>query len=270
VSGALFLFLVLLALLMFRDNLTPPESYQLRDIHNQYIRTYNEEVFDRLFEVFPGFAFLLGLLALPLFLRDRGNYRFSLVLLTVFLTHAYFLSDARNSPQLYWSLRRYLVLVALITLACAVFLRRLDRIAALLFGLVFALTATNQFYNSRQIPDYRGLDKSVSHIARTLSGKKPAVILFDEETKYLVSSVVAYGGFDILPLEEVPVGTNLEAVLGDRSVYLVASAEDEEKSPSVRRFRLEYEKMGENYDRLPEAGTRTQRLFFVKYEATLR
>ena len=267
----LLLFLIGLSLLMFRDNIIPLEYYQMRDMHNQYIRTYNEVNFDRLFNVFPAFTLLLGMFSLYLFPKEENKLRFSLVLLCVLVPYLYFLVDVSNSPQLYWAVRRYYVLLGIILIGFTKFLSKLDGTASILISLVFLLLSGNQFYNSNQIPDYRGLDTSVETFTDDIPNELTNIIIYDEDINRQISPIVVFSGYDIFPYTKLHKNQNRNTILNSEKYYLILLDDTTCRDyPSAKLSQISYEKVGENYDRLPDVFYKSYTLCSINYVDILK
>ena len=243
-------------LLMFRDNIISPANYEYAEIHGQFIRTYVEEILDLLFQVFPSFILVTGLLGLVYFICEKKIcFTASVFMLGISIVYLYFLLAAGNSPQLYWMLRRYYnVVLPMAFVAFVLLISSLQKKTVLLISIVGFLASANMFFNSRQVPDYRGLDQSVVQADSVLEKEDIRIVFYDEKLRYEVSSIMAFNSAEFIPVDvenESKIG-DIENWIEKNGITNIAWILDEKYTDESDELKLTYQKMGEEYGAIPK------------------
>lgn len=243
---------VVLALLAFRNNVTT--NYEMAEIHEQYIRTYAEDVMDMLFMVFPSIIILGGLLGLFKLQRDESiDFVPGVFLLGITVAYSYFFISFGNSPQMYWGLRRYYnILLPMLFISFVFLMNETETRVRLIISAVCLIISANMFFDSGQIVDYKGLDTSTIAISDDLTNSGYKCVLYDTELRYIISSVFSYSNAEFIPVDY----DNIKDVIsfidnkgyGDDVVYMTALDLDN----PIKEYEISYKKLGEEYNQVPD------------------
>lgn len=240
--------------LMFYDNVVPKDNYTMAQIHGRMLRTYEEEILDLIFLVFPSIIFTLGLVGLYKFIdKERINFVTSVFVLGVGIVYLYLLFGGANSPQLYWLLRRYYNNVVPITMLafCCLF-NNLQKNQEYLLAVVCVALSANLYLNSGQIADYDGLDKSVIKVEEAIKNQGYEVVYYPMTIKNLISPLFSYSDLDFVPLtfDEYLVLKENKDNFDLRNSLLLTGADG--ITDSAQMYEISYRKLGENYGEVPK------------------
>jgi hypothetical protein len=242
---------------MFRDDWTPIDAVEKQIIHGRLLRTFNEENFERLFLVFPPFAVIAGFLFIPYMIQKKNWSLASVILfLGMFIPFSIYLYSIKNSPQLYWALRRYqYILLPAITLSFIYFLNDIPAQMRRLTCSVIFLILVNQQLGARQIEsEMKYLDQAAKRFTERFDESHNYLLVFDKKLKYIASTFFSYGHYEPLLIEQ---RETLSDILdqSDRNIlYLTAEANQSDIPPASHSetFNYSYRRMGENYHQLPQ------------------
>lgn len=249
-KGVLIVLGIGISLLMFYDNVLRSSNYDMQIIHEQYIMTYKEFIWDLLFEVFPSIVLIGGILNYSNFINKKKisflASGFLIVSLTIYL---YLFWGAGNSPQLYWMLRRYYnVIIPVLFLAFVLILDEMNKKTGIILSGVVFLLSCNLFANSKQVPDYYGLDKSVGVMAEALE-ETYDLIMYDEDIRYEISSLLSYADIEIIPVDSSEIEMVLNSEMAENIRIGYVSNMNFMETSDV--YQVQYYKMGETYGEVP-------------------
>lgn len=254
VKGIVLFAGILCTLLMFYDNVTGIENYKMGLIHDQFLRTYQEEVLDLLFLAFPSIIIVGGLLGLYMFIdKEKLEFTTGVFLTGVSVLYLFLLFGGANSPMLYWFLRRYYnnVLPMALLAFCLLF-GSLKGMQALALSVVCFMLSFNMFLNSGQTTDYEGLDKAVIAAENDLRDNGYKTIYYDAAINIEISPLFSYSAFDFVPLtfdELMTLRKRKDDFLIEDSVIFTRDFLDKKSDFS---YELSFKKQGENYGELPK------------------
>lgn len=257
VINTLALVCIAIPLLMFWDNSVSSSAHQTANIHGRILRTFNELNFDRLFLAFPPLVLVLGFFNLAFSINHKKFGDISIwIILPVLTISSIYLVDIKNSPQLYWALRRYVpTLIPIIFLSYVFFVERVDiKLSRYLVGAIFLLTLNTTLATNQKKGEMRGLDKTVSYFTKMFDESRDYVVAYDKKLKYPVSSLISHSKFQALPVES----DSIEKIIKntDKSMLYISTERLEDKIREqyfreVKSFPIEYTRKGENYTSLP-------------------
>ena len=242
---------VVLALLAFRDNVVT--NYEMAEIHEQYIRTYVEDVMDMLFMVFPSIIIVGGLLGLFKLQRDKNiDFVPGVFLLGITVAYSYFFISFGNSPQMYWGLRRYYnILLPVLFISFVLLVNEAETRVRAVIAVSCLIISANMFFDSEQIVDYKGLDTSVIAVSDDLTNSDYKCVLYDTELRYIISSVLSYSDIEFIPVNISDVQDVLQFIRDkgyeDEVVYMT----DLKLDTSIKEYSISYKKLGEEYNQVP-------------------
>lgn len=241
----------ILALMSFRDNVVT--NYQMADIHGYYIRTYAEDVMDMLFMVFPSIIIVGGLLGLFKIQRDEKiDFVPGVFLLGITVAYSYFFISFGNSPQMYWGLRRYYnILLPVLFISFVVLVSEAETRVKTVIAVSCLIISANMFFDSEQIADYKGLDKSAIKVSDDFTDSNYKLVLYDEGLRYIISSVLSFSDIEFIPVASGDISDITEFVrdkgYDDNAVYITGLELDN----PVKEYSISYKKLGEEYNQVP-------------------
>ena len=240
-----------LSVLAFWDNNV--SEYQMDEIHEVYMRTYVEDVFDMLFMVFPSFIIVAGILGLYKIQRNEEiDFIPNAFLVGIFAAYSYFFISFGNSPQLYWGLRRYYnVLLPVLFLSFVLLIKDMDEHVKLVISVACLVISANMFFDSEQIPDYKKLDISAQDFQVKLDTQNIEYVFYEEDLKYNISSAMSYCRQEFIPVSMADI-ENVSKWLKEKGKenYIFLSQNDYGNSNDI--YNISYKKMGENYGSVPQ------------------
>lgn len=241
---------VVLALLAFRDNVTT--NYQMADIHEQYIRTYAEDVMDMLFMVFPSVFIVGGLLGLFKIQRSENiDFVPGVFILGIMVAYSYFFISFGNSPQLYWGLRRYFnILMPVLFISFVLLTNEIESKVRLIIAVMCLIISANMFFDSEQTVDYQGLDKSVIDISDDLYNAGVECVLYDENLRYILSSVASYSDIEFIPVNVKDID-NVSQWFDNKGYENTLYMTDLQMDNIYKEYNISYKKQGEEYNNVP-------------------
>lgn len=240
----------IIILLLFRNNLISDSMFETSIVHGNLMRTYNEEIMDRFFLVFPAFVIILGVINLPyLFREKRFNVNAKIYLMGLFLPYCYYLYKSGNSPQLYWNMRRYIYIILPVFFMSFVYLlAKLEKKVAILLITVAVILTVNLQVESNQQIEFKGLDKSVKNFERQYV-EENTVFLYDREISYDISSIISYVKSEFIPIDNPNLISRIDEVLEANKVYYISRDQIDDEAEKIS---IKYTRMGENYEELPK------------------
>lgn len=252
VKKVVFLVGVLLALLMYLDNTVSDNNYSYALIHGQYLRTYSESIMDLLFLVFPNIVIICGFLSMYKFLDRKYNLALTLFLGGSVLAYSYLFFGASNSPQLYWMLRRYMnVLLPGMLLGFVVLLQNMEKRSGQIISLACGLLSANLFFNSNQIVNYEGLDKSVMEVEQQLREVGYNTVFYTSEVKTQISSLFSYSNLEFIPVSDDHKTAFFDYINEKDTERAILITEQDTSLDNWEEYELNYVTLGENYGRIP-------------------
>ena len=251
-------------LLMYRDNIVAPENYQTAIIHERNLMTYAEHIWDLLFLVFPSVILLIGILCIYQFIHKKGiPLLASVFLLGSIGVYLYFFLAAGNSPQLYWMLRRYYnIILPVAFLSFVIFVEGMSKKTGLIISTACFMLSLNLFLNSGQIPNYKGMDKSVEAMDQALSERNVSRIFYDEDIRYEISSLLSYSDAEFIPIPSAAKDEFAAWAQGqdmEGAVWIT----NEDYGSEREEYGFEFSRMGENYGEVPKDVYHEAYRFFV-------
>lgn len=255
---------VFFTLFMFRDNIVSSDEYQMSIIHGRNMMTYVEHIWDLLFLVFPSIILVIGVLCIYQFIHNKEiSFLASVFMLGSMGVYLYFFLTSGNSPQLYWMLRRYYnIILPMAFLSFVIFVDGTSKKIGIVISGACLMLSCNLFFNSNQIPDYRGMDSSVVAAAQDLEQQNVKRVFYDEEIRYEISSLLSYSDAEFIPITEQ-----------DKQKFLLW-AEEEDLKDAVwisskdygtenTSYKIEFTKMGESYGEVPQETYEKEYLVYV-------
>ena len=252
---SLLIIFTLFALLCLRNDFVDLfGEHQLKSIHGNIMRTYNEENLDRIFMVFPAHIFIIGICYLAFILKKQSvSLYFKVVLFSLMLPNLIFLYEIHNSPMLYWAIRRYIpIVLPVVFLGFIFFLKDLNYQTRIILVFSSLLIMTNIFFEARQRRDYKGLDLSVRNFTKVYHEDDNYLFIYHKDLRYLISSFMSYGKYDFLPINsvsEMPLILPNIPKIKKRKIMFVSK----DLLPIEHQtYSIDYQKVGENYQTLPK------------------
>ena len=247
---ALLIVLLAASLLIFRDDVST--TYELKHMHGRIMRTYNETNMEKIFLIMPAFIVIFGLLNIPFIVKNTKNSEWVIIFTILFFGFLYYLFDISNSPQMYWSIRRYIyVFLPIVFISFVFFVSRQESYSRFAFALVSFLLVVNQTLAVKPKPEMKGLDKSVEKFVVEYPSGKYDLILYDKKLKYQISSILSYGKYQFIPVSSSNQAELIRDHFGSKRVILYIKKENT-KSKDIK-FTVEYTRVGENYNKVPVA-----------------
>lgn len=265
--GILTPLMLALIFLSFRDNLDLP--FQLNYSHGAWQRTYNELNMEKLFLILPEFIVIGGFISLPIIIYKKiVNKNQILFLLPLFLFCSYFLYHIHNSPQLYWSIRRYLYVIIPVLYISFLYLTSIIKpFTRRIVFFMMSIMVINQSLNAKIFPEMQGLDKTAQAFLEQLPDSPNTLILYHRFLKYPISSVVSLGKFDFAPvydLDDVQIIKEYYKQKNEEKDIVYISYKIEERIVGkMEDVKIEYTRVGENYLELPTSIQNVNHRFFV-------
>lgn len=243
---------------MFYNNVVSVENYHVGLIHGKKLRTYQEEILDLLFLVFPSIVLSLGLAGMYKFIdRERIHFTTSIFILGVGIAYLYLLFGSSNSPQLYWMLRRYYnnILPVSVIAFCCLF-RDLKKEPCYLLASVCMALSVNMYLDSGQIVDYKGLDQSVSKLEQEIKAQGYDTVYYLQQNIQAISPLFAYSDLEFVPVspqELREIKKNKGQFDFTDALFLVSDHfKNKTMDENYWRSELDYLKLGENYGEVPK------------------
>ncbi len=246
---------IFLLCFMFRDNVGYYTGYEMANIHNQYLMTYEEFILDLLFLVFPSILIVGGVFGLYEFFGDtQRNKMVNIFIILTITVYLYFLVRAGNSPQLYWFLRRHMyVVLPIATISFVVFVSKYEKKINWLIATYTLFMGVNLFLNSHVGSDYQNLNFDTDKIVKEWEENDIEVVFYDDSLRYIASPLMVYSDKEVIPvnidyMDEVYnylMSNNL-----DLDKYRIILPDD--KGDSTQRI-LCYEKQYEAYGKVPDS-----------------
>lgn len=239
-----------LIILSFRSSFVRDGNFEQVFMDGAMRQSYNEEIFNRFFMVFPSFIIILGVLSLPkFFLNKVFSTNSKIYVMAVFIPYCYYLYQSGNSPQLYFNMRRYIyIILPVIFLAFTYLMAKMDKKIAKLLVLGAAILMLHAQLESKQIIEFKGLDKSTQAFEKKYC-TEDAIFLYDSELRYDFSSVVSYIKNECIQVDDLSLLKSIGETLKSKKIYYVS------KDPINKvgeKFTVSYRRMGENFDDLPK------------------
>lgn len=239
-----------LIILSFRSSFVRGGNFEQVMMDGVMQRSYNEEIFNRFFMVFPSFIIILGMLNLPKFFLNKSfSTNSKMYIMMVFIPYCYYLYQSGNSPQLYFNMRRYIyILLPIIFLAFTYLMEKMNKKMACLLVSVAAILMIHIQLGSKQIVEFNGLDKSAESFEKKYCAED-AVFLYDSELRYDFSSEISYIKNECIPIDDLSLLKSINETLGNKKIYYIS------KNPKIEneeKFVVSYKRMGENFDDLPK------------------
>ena len=249
----------LISLLMFRDDLTPLEYLKTGSARGNIIRIYDEEIFDRLFLVFPSFILIIGLIYFPFLTKPtKLNTPTKLLLFGMFIIYLTFFLKARNSPQMYWVFRRYIhVIIPLLLLSFGFFAHQLNKVPRIIILIVGCLLTINMTSKINLQPEMKGLDKTVIAFTQKYKENQNYLLLYHDDLRYWISSILSYGKYDFFPVRTPKFLADIIAkAVSNKILYLfpfpTGASPQLCDTNKIDNFTISYERQGEDYESLPK------------------
>ncbi len=237
-------------ILSFRSSFVRNGNFEQVFMDGAIRQSYNEEIFNRFFMVFPSFIIIFGIINLPKFLlHEEFNEKSKIFLMGIFIPYCYYLYKSGNSPQLYFNMRRYVyILLPIIFFSFAYFISKMDKKVANLIVLGAAILMLHTQLDSKQIIEFKGLDKSVQSFEDKYCTDE-AVFLYNSDLRYDFSSIISYMKNDAIPVDDLSMLKLINQSLNGKTIYYVSRNSMNSQS---EKFDVSYTRMGENFDDLPK------------------
>ncbi len=240
---------------IFRNDIAGFIGYEIKLIHGRNIRSYNEDILDRLLMTLPGFLVVVGILNMGNVINNKKvNAPLFLFVLLNFFIFSYYLFDMKNSPQLYWAIRRYLyVIIPLLFISFAFFLEDMKYKMRFVTVLSFFALSLNITFASNQITsEMAGLDESAARFEELYPRSDFKYILYQDKMRYAISPLISYSGFIPIPIGKIDELALASEVLSEPFIFVT----DQEVNalPGCifsSNEKIQYRRTGESYDRLP-------------------
>lgn len=244
----LFIFFLLLLLFMFRDNFTVVN--QMAYIHGREMRTYNETNMEKIFLIIPNFIVVIGMLYLPFLVKNAGFKKDSfIVIIPIFIAFCYYIYNISNSPQMYWSVRRYLyVLLPTFYISYVLFISKQKKLYQNIMLVMTILLILNQNFKSKVVPEMKGLDKSAKNFIHKYPSNKYDLILYDKNLRYIISPIISYGKYQFIPIAKMKKVFEISKFFPNKNILYLTS----NNLNNNNRFTIKYSRVGENYLNLPK------------------
>lgn len=246
---------ILITLMMFRDSFTSEEKWGRFTEFGLNIRSYEELIMDHLFLVFPGFVLIIGLVGAYKLIKSNMNFMAGIYLIGLVVIYSYFVYKSGNAPQMYFLLRRYYnVFIPGLLILFAIVMNELSEKTKVLIAFCAFIMSANLLGNSMQQVEYATLEQSVRHFVYTYDEDEISTIFYNHNDKYDISPIVAYGNYDVVPLQDL---AELDSVINNNKYYdanssLYISTEPLAGVNEYQNINLNYYRMGENYEELPK------------------
>lgn len=247
---ALILLTIIIIIISFRSSFVRDGNFEQVFMDGAIRQSYNEEIFNRFFMVFPSFMIILGVVNLPKFLISEDfNKNSQIFLMGIFIPYCYYLYKSGNSPQLYFNMRRYVyILLPVILLSFKYSISKMNKKTANSLVLVSIILMMHTQLESKQIIEFKGLDKSVQLFEEKYC-TDDAVFLYDSDLRYDFSSVISYIKNEAIPVDDLSVLNRINESLIGKQLYYVSK---DPINSDAEEFDISYIRMGENFDDLPK------------------
>ncbi len=244
--------------LIFYNNAVSAEEYRLELIHGKMLRTYQEEILDLLFLVFPSIVLSLGLVGMyKLIDKEKIHFTTSVFIVGAGIVYLYLLFGSSNSPQLYWMLRRYYnnILPICVLAFCCLF-RSLKKEPYYLLAAVCMALSLNMYLDSGQIVDFKGLDQSTAKLEQEIKAQGYHTVYFLQRDMRAISPLFTYSDLEFVPVHPQELiyfkqekdqfdFTNALFLVSD--LFVNKTIEDH-----FWQMELSYLKLGETYGEIPK------------------
>lgn len=266
---SLYALVGIILLLIFRNNL--PEEFLTYDtIHGAFSRTYDEDIMSRLFLVFPGLILVFGLINLPILVKkNKLGILATLMFLGLFLPFTFYFYDMKNSPQMWWALRRYTyVLLPIIYFSFCFFVSDLKskKTQAVVIATSLLLMV-NMTLSVEQHREMIGLDHYAQEFVEEFDADE-YVILYEDDLHYSISTLMSYGAYDFALVTNDIVIQRAAAATDKKVLYFSYERNTDPSFSGISpdtTFEMTWQRMGENYDRLPDQHL-TKNVLYKIYE----
>jgi hypothetical protein len=247
----LLLFFTFLLLFMFRDDFTTVN--EIVYMHGREMRTYNEMNMEKIFLVIPDFIVVIGMLYFPFLIKNANLKRNSFIIMTpLFIVFSYYIYNISNSPQMYWSVRRYLyVLLPLLYISYVLFVSKQSKLSQNILLAMTTFLVLNQNLRSQVAPEMKGLDNSVKTFISMYPESKYDLILYDKKLRYPISSILSYGKYQFIPINNINEVLDIYSYFKNKKNILYIT-NNKLKIPN-KKFTIDYTRVGESYIDLPKA-----------------
>jgi hypothetical protein len=271
VAFAMLALVVVLAAHVFRDDWTAADrvewAYQNR---MPFRRTWNEEIFERLFLVFPPFMLVAGLLYLPWLARARSSPTgLAMLVFGMFVPVSYYLLDMNVAPPMYWALRRYVpVILPALLVGYVAFLDAMPlAIRRLAWLTTLVLLANTHLGAGQSAAEMRGLDRIARVFTRAYPEARNYILAYDRHIAVGVSPFISYGRYDPVPIAGETMLAELLARHPDREILYVSAPKDVKVQPDPVRqdvLTFGYDHMDGALETLPTTTAPRRRKFLVR------
>ena len=231
-----------------------------KKIHGHMMPTRDEFSLYRLIRFFyPAPIIIVGLLYLPHALIQllKKNIKVFFILSIISLPTFLYLYSIKNSPQLYWAMRRLLyTVVPTMFISYSFFTISISKkYRNLLIAACLLISITQRIISKQIISEMKGLDDGVKLISKTVS--KNDLIIYDVNLRKRISPVLVYTGAKFLPhditnIDELPI----EALKSEfKNTWLVLSPNTLPETPytkSCHFIELNHKRIGENVTQIPK------------------
>lgn len=249
-----FAVLFVCAFFIFHDNTISINGYEEAFIHGRTMRTYNEETMERLFKLYPSFLIIMSLLSLPLIQKKKDiDNKAKVFLALAVIAHCSLLIDIRNSPQMYWALRRFIpVFFPGLFIGYTLFVNKVNSVKLQMIVTITMLMLTyNLYLNSNQEVEYENLDKSVLSFIKEYPESNDYLFIYEEDYRTEISPLVTYANYDFVPVKSISELVLYNQVLTNTGKEIMYIGKSDLGIP-YKMASLSFIRTGETYDRLPE------------------
>lgn len=246
----LLILICIIVILSFRNAFVLHGNYEKVFMDGAIRESFNEQIFNRFYMVFPSFVIMGGVIYLnKFFLQEELNINSKIIILGLFVPYCYYLYKSGNSPQMYFNLRRYIyIILPTIYLSFCCFVSTFN-IRNLKYIVLFtSILMLHTQLESKQIIEFKGLDKSVQQFADKY-GESDNVFLYESELKYDFSSIISYMKNECIPVDSLSSLEKIKEALPNKNLYYVSR---EAINSDSEKFSVDYNRMGENFDSLPK------------------
>lgn len=237
----------IVSLLAFRNSIS--NEFQELMIHGKLLRTYVEEIFDLLFQVFPAIFIVGGLLGIFRFVKNKNlSFVASVFFVGCIAVYSYFFLRAGNSPQLYWMLRRYYnVLMPGLFISFVYLFEKADKQITIIIGLACTIISANQLLDTKQVSDYSGLDKAVGDVSDYLSQNNVDAVFYSADLRYQVSSLMSFSDCEFIKLDTEDDIEKIQEYINEKGLKALVLSPVNFEEMCELNYTGTYYRMGETY-----------------------
>lgn len=252
-AGFVIILGILILSLYFREYVSK-DSYQVIFMHGREMRSYSEAILYSLYNVFPFFIIIVGFLFLYKMLNvNKYNKLMIIFIFSLFIPYCMLFVSAGNSPQLYWFVRRYYnILIPVLFISFVLSTSGLKNRFSILIAMFTFVYSVIFFVDTRQIPDYEGMNYSLKKIDSSLRKENLDVIIYDKEDSYPISSIISYCGIEGIPVDISNVSTLNKLKLHLKNKNYIIMTRKKMNDKLLDEFILSYRKLGETYKEVPK------------------